>query len=670
MRAPRAREDTHRASRLAAEPSPAAPSRRPSCPETRRLDAAVVHYEWNNAIPPRLVAEPGDTLVLDTRDAADGYYTPASTSRDTAARAAREGPSPHGPDRACAAPGRGRPGRRHPRGGAGAPSAGRTSARAAGSCRRPTSRSRSCRSGTSRTARSRGCAPIGRARGRAARAVSRRPGHRAGRARRPQHDAAPEERRQHGHQAAHRRHDALPPGVGRGRPPVRVGDAHGAQGDGEVCISAVEMSARVTLRFGLRQGPPAPRAPVPDRRAPAEPRAPSSRRRPTAPTSSSSAQQAVRYMIEHLVAERGLTPRGGLRRRERRRGPPDQRDRRRAELDRLGVPAGGDLRLESSTTSRRSCSSCQRARRVTSPRSSGITRLRPPPPRQAPAADLFVERHRAGRPGRPRGTALASDGLSGRLRSWARARGTARVSSLTACRRLGAHVRPAAPRPLADLDPSCPGLPIPCASGRRDRALNRRRHAGRGERRCRRQDVEWSRSPWRASSGPAGPAARASRGAMAVVSTPSEFSVTGRDRWPRYTRPVGGGHGRAELPRSRLPRGPVSGLPSAAGRGSRPPPSAGVLRPHPVRRRRGLPARPAVRQERVPGAVREPLRGRAGGVLARAVDAVPRPARTTRGSARWSARPSRLASWRRSGGASRPSWTACSIARPTRRGWT
>ena len=33
-----------------------------------------------------------------------------------------------------------------------------------------------------------------------------------------------------------------------------VGDAHGAQGDGEVCITAVEMSAQCTLRFDLRRG--------------------------------------------------------------------------------------------------------------------------------------------------------------------------------------------------------------------------------------------------------------------------------------------------------------------------------------------------------------------------------------------------------------------------------
>ena len=64
---------------------------------THRLDASVVHYEWNNAIPPRLVVEPGDTIVLDTRDAADGYYTPTSTSRDTAARGPVKGHPLTGP---------------------------------------------------------------------------------------------------------------------------------------------------------------------------------------------------------------------------------------------------------------------------------------------------------------------------------------------------------------------------------------------------------------------------------------------------------------------------------------------------------------------------------------------------------------------------------------------
>ncbi len=51
-----------------------------------RLDAEQVHYEWNNALPPRLAIEPGDTVVFDTRDAADRYYRPDSTRADVLAR--------------------------------------------------------------------------------------------------------------------------------------------------------------------------------------------------------------------------------------------------------------------------------------------------------------------------------------------------------------------------------------------------------------------------------------------------------------------------------------------------------------------------------------------------------------------------------------------------------
>jgi acetamidase/formamidase len=88
-----------------------------------------------------------------------------------------------------------------------------------------------------------------------------------------------------------------------------VGDAHGAQGDGEVCITAVEMSARVSLRFGLQQG-----------RRIAEPRfrtggpiglrtnrGPHFATTAHGPDLFASSQQAIRYMIEHLVEERGLT---------------------------------------------------------------------------------------------------------------------------------------------------------------------------------------------------------------------------------------------------------------------------------------------------------------------------------------------------------------------------
>ena len=51
-----------------------------------RLDRSVVHYEWNRDLPPRLEVEPGDTVVFETRDAADGYYSRKSTHDDVLGR--------------------------------------------------------------------------------------------------------------------------------------------------------------------------------------------------------------------------------------------------------------------------------------------------------------------------------------------------------------------------------------------------------------------------------------------------------------------------------------------------------------------------------------------------------------------------------------------------------
>ena len=53
---------------------------------THELKADVVHHEWNNAIPPRLDIDPGDTVVFHTRDAADGFYSPTSTAADVMRR--------------------------------------------------------------------------------------------------------------------------------------------------------------------------------------------------------------------------------------------------------------------------------------------------------------------------------------------------------------------------------------------------------------------------------------------------------------------------------------------------------------------------------------------------------------------------------------------------------
>ena len=53
---------------------------------THALDCTQVHYAWDNALPPRLEIESGDEVVFQTRDAADGYYTPASTAEDVSKR--------------------------------------------------------------------------------------------------------------------------------------------------------------------------------------------------------------------------------------------------------------------------------------------------------------------------------------------------------------------------------------------------------------------------------------------------------------------------------------------------------------------------------------------------------------------------------------------------------
>lgn len=87
-----------------------------------------------------------------------------------------------------------------------------------------------------------------------------------------------------------------------------TGDAHAAQGDGEVCITAVEMAATVTLRIDLRQGDSLPE---PQFRT----KGPICNGTNTGPYYVTTAhgpdlyecsQRAVRYMIDHLVKERGL----------------------------------------------------------------------------------------------------------------------------------------------------------------------------------------------------------------------------------------------------------------------------------------------------------------------------------------------------------------------------
>ena len=270
-----------------------------------RLDAHDVHKEWNNAIPPRLTIDPGDTVTFDTRDAADGYYSRASTHADVIGRGPFRGHPLTGPVRV-----------------------------------------RGARPGDTlvvdvldvRPALDWGWTAI-----------------RPGRGLLPEADfAKPHLCIWDLADGAHARmgdavavpiepfpgvmgvaldepggHSTMPPRRNGGNMDIRqlaagatlylpvlvdgalfsVGDAHAAQGDGEVCVTAVEMSARVTLRIGLQAG-----------RRLAEPRLrttnpPSGRGRqgPWIATTAhgpdlfASAQQAIRYLIEQIVDERGLS---------------------------------------------------------------------------------------------------------------------------------------------------------------------------------------------------------------------------------------------------------------------------------------------------------------------------------------------------------------------------
>ncbi len=272
---------------------------------THELDADQVHYEWNNSIPPCLEIDPGDTVVFGTRDAADRYYSRASSHADVLARGPFRGHPLTGPVRVRGAkpgdalvveifdvrpdadfgwtairPGRGLlPEAEFPK---------------------PFLQiwdlfdGKLARMGTGIAV------PIEAFPGVMGTALDEPGGH-----------------------------STMPPRKNGGNMDIKqltagttlylpvwvegalfsVGDGHAAQGDGEVCVTAVEMNARVTLRFGLER---ARRLPEPQLRT-SGPLPPGMSAGPHFATTAhgpdlfASAQQATRYMIEHLVAERGLS---------------------------------------------------------------------------------------------------------------------------------------------------------------------------------------------------------------------------------------------------------------------------------------------------------------------------------------------------------------------------
>ncbi len=269
------------------------------------LDAGQVHYEWNNAIAPRLEIEPGDTVVFQTRDAADGFYSRASTHADVLNRGPFRGPPLTGPVRVRGAepgdvlvveildvkpaadfgwtairPGRGLlPESDFPK---------------------PFLQIWDLSDDTHARMDRRVAVPIEAFPGVMGTALDEPGGH-----------------------------STMPPRKNGGNMDIKqltrgatlylpvwvpgalfsVGDGHAAQGDGEVCVTAVEMRAQATLRFGLEKGR---RLEEPQLRT-TRPLAAGTNTAPWFATTAhgpdlfAAAQRAIRHMIDHLVRERGFS---------------------------------------------------------------------------------------------------------------------------------------------------------------------------------------------------------------------------------------------------------------------------------------------------------------------------------------------------------------------------
>jgi len=272
---------------------------------THRLAADQVHYEWNNALEPRLEIDPGDTVAFDTRDAADGYYSKDSTHADVLGRGPFRGHPLTGPVRV-----------------------------------------RGAAPGDTLVVEVLGMEPA---------ADFGWTAIRPGRGLLPEADF-PKPHLQIWDVSDHvyarmgrdiavplgcfpgvmgtgldeaGGHSTMPPRKNGGNMDIKqltagttlylpvwvdgalfsVGDGHGAQGDGEVCVTAVEMRAQVTARFDLQPG----RGLAEPQLRTSGPIAAGTNRGPFYATTANgpdlfaSAQQAIRYMIAHLVQERGLS---------------------------------------------------------------------------------------------------------------------------------------------------------------------------------------------------------------------------------------------------------------------------------------------------------------------------------------------------------------------------
>ena len=274
-------------------------------PKTHHLDDSTVHYAWNNALAPRLEVDPGDTVVFRTRDAADFFYKKSSTHADVMARGPFRGHPLTGPVRVRGA----EPGdvlaievlAMRP-----ALDFGFTNVRPGrgllpeSDFPKPFLQIWDVSDGKFARMDRRVAVPLEPFPGVAGTALDE-PGE----------------------------HSTMPPRKNGGNMDIKqltigttlylpvwvpgalfsVGDGHGAQGDGEVCITAVEMAAEVTLKFGLEKARGYEEPQFRTRGAIGVGTNTGGWYATTAngPDLFASSQQAVRYMIDHLVRERGFS---------------------------------------------------------------------------------------------------------------------------------------------------------------------------------------------------------------------------------------------------------------------------------------------------------------------------------------------------------------------------
>ena len=274
---------------------------------THHLDRDIVHRDWNNSLPPRLTIDPGDTVLFHTRDAADGYYSTKSTHADVIAR---------GPFR-------------------GHPLTGPVAVRGAGP-----GDVLSVEILDVKPAAPFGWTAIRPGRGLMPEAEFPKPflniwdltegtHARMGRDTRVRVPIAPFPGVMGVALDEPGGHSTMPPRKNGGNMDIKqlvagttlllpvwvdgalfsVGDGHGAQGDGEVCVTAVEMRAQVTLRFGLQRGRrlEEPQLRTTRRLAAGTNTGPWYATTAHGPDLFASAQRAVLHMIDHLVRERGFS---------------------------------------------------------------------------------------------------------------------------------------------------------------------------------------------------------------------------------------------------------------------------------------------------------------------------------------------------------------------------